>query len=67
MDTRKRTLVKAIIWNLIGLGVMLTVGFIATGSFIVGGAMAVVNASIGLSSYVLYERVWDRVHWGRNV
>jgi hypothetical protein len=26
-----------------------------------------VNASIGLSSYVLYERVWDRVHWGRNV
>ncbi len=67
MDTRGHTLVNAIIWSLIGLGVMLTVGFIATGSFVVGGAMAVVNASIGLSSYMLYGRVWDRVHWGRNV
>ncbi|AGI67104.1 putative DUF2061 family protein [Octadecabacter antarcticus 307] len=67
MDTRKRTLIKAVIWNLIGLSVMMTVGFIATGSFAVGGAMAVVNASIGLTTYVLYERVWDRVQWGRNV
>jgi uncharacterized membrane protein len=67
MDTRKRTFVKAIIWNLIGLSVMMLVGFVATGSFAIGGAMAVVNASIGLTSYVLYERVWDRVHWGRNV
>lgn len=67
MDTRKRTLIKAVIWNLIGLVVMMTVGFIATGSFAVGGAMAVVNASIGLTTYVLYERVWDRVQWGRNV
>ncbi len=67
MDTRKRTIVKAVIWNLIGLAVMILVGFMATGSFAVGGAMAVVNASIGLTTYVLYERVWDRVHWGRNV
>ena len=67
MDTRKRTLVKAVIWILIGLIVRLSAGFIATGSFVVGGAMAVVNASIGLSTYVLYEWVWDRVHWGRNV
>lgn len=67
MDTRNRTILKAIIWNLIGLACMMVVGFIATGSFAVGGAMALVNAALGLSMYVIYERVWARVSWGRNV
>lgn len=67
MDTKARTLTKALIWNAIGLAVMAGVGFVATGSFAVGGVMAVVNAALGLSMYVIYERVWARVRWGRNV
>lgn len=67
MDTRARTLTKALIWNVIGLAVMAAVGFVATGSFAVGGAMAVVNAVLGLTMYVIYERIWARVSWGRNV
>jgi uncharacterized membrane protein len=43
---------------------MIMVGFIATGSFAVGGAMAMVNTALGLSMYVIYERVWARVQWG---
>lgn len=66
MDTRKRTLVKALIWNVIGLITMIAVGFVATGSFAVGGAMAVVNAALGLSMYVIYERIWAQVRWGRH-
>ncbi|HCP81149.1 MAG TPA: hypothetical protein DIT67_06015 [Octadecabacter sp.] len=65
MDTPKRTITKAIIWNLIGLATMALVGLIATGSLAVGGAMALVNAALGLSMYVIYERVWNRVAWGR--
>ena len=65
MDTPKRTLTKALIWNLIGLATMAVVGLIATGSLVVGGAMALVNAALGLSMYVIYERVWNRVAWGR--
>lgn len=45
---------------------MMLVGFVATGSFAVGGAMAAVNTGIGLSMYMVYERLWSRVHWGRN-
>tara|TARA_B110000977_G_C11055655_1_gene483964 strand:- start:1631 stop:1834 length:204 start_codon:yes stop_codon:yes gene_type:complete len=67
METRKRTYVKAIIWNLIGLVTMILVGLIATGSIKVGGAMALVNAALGLSMYVIYERVWARLGWGREV
>ncbi len=66
METRKRTLVKAIVWNIIGLTVMALVGLTLTGSVAVGGAMAVVNTVIGLTMYVLYERVWARISWGRH-
>jgi len=65
METRARTLVKALLWNAIGLAVMSLVGLVLTGSAAIGGIMALVNTAIGLISYVLYERVWARISWGR--
>lgn len=65
MERPKRTMVKAIIWNLNGLLVMGLVGYVMTGSVGVGGMMAIVNTAIGLSLYVLYERIWSRISWGR--
>ena len=67
METRKRSLVKAVIWNLMGLMMMSLVGLVATGSAAVGGAMALVNTAIGFTLYLVYERVWSRVRWGRHV
>jgi uncharacterized membrane protein len=65
METRRRTLVKAVLWNLLGLAVMALVGLVMTGSAAVGGAMAAINTVIGLTMYVLYERFWARITWGR--
>jgi uncharacterized membrane protein len=67
METRTRSLVKAVIWNVIGLTVMAVVGYVATGSLTTGGAMALVNTAIGLGAYLVYERVWANVRWGRHV
>lgn len=67
METRQRSVVKAVVWNLMGLAMMSLVGLIATGSVAVGGAMAVVNAVIGLVMYLIYERVWANIGWGRSV
>lgn len=67
METRRRSLVKAVIWNLIGLLTMSLVGLLATGSAAVGGVMAVVNTAVGFALYLVYERVWSRVRWGRHV
>lgn len=64
MDTRRRTILKAVLWNLIGLGMMTLVGWIMTGSISFGGQMAGINAVLGLSMYVMYERIWARVRWG---
>ena len=66
-ETRVRTIVKAVIWNLIGLIVMAVVGFLLTGSWGVGGAMAMINAVTGLTTYIVYERVWANIRWGRHV
>lgn len=66
METRQRTLVKAAVWNLIGLAVMSLVGLGLTGSAVVGGSMALINTAIGFSTYVLYERFWARIRWGRH-
>ena len=67
METRARTLVKSILWTVLGLVVMAVVGFAFTGSLIAGGGMAAINATIGFVTYLLYERIWAAVRWGRRV
>lgn len=49
-----------------GLAVMTVVGLVATGSAAIGGALAVVNTAIGLTLYVIYERIWAGISWGRH-
>lgn len=66
MESRQRTAVKAIVWNIIGLTVMALVGLVMTGSMAVGGVMALINTAIGLTSYIVYERVWANIGWGRS-
>lgn len=45
---------------------MLLVGWVLTGSAALGGMIAVLNCGIGFAAYVVYERIWARVPWGRN-
>ena len=66
METRKRSLVKALIWNVIGLLSMALVGFLATGSASVSATMALINTCLGFTMYVMYERLWARIRWGRD-
>ncbi len=67
MDSGKRTILKAIVWNLLGLATMALVGFLATGSVAQGGGIALANTLVGLVCYVVYERLWSRITWGRHV
>ncbi|UAB90185.1 DUF2061 domain-containing protein [Ruegeria sp. SCSIO 43209] len=66
METRRRSVVKALVWNAMGLAMMTLVGLIATGSAALGGMVALVNTAIGLTMYVIYERIWAGITWGRN-
>ncbi len=65
METAQRSLVKAGLWNVIGLCMMALVGLAMTGSAVLGGKMALVNTGLGFASYLAYERIWARIGWGR--
>jgi len=65
METRRRTVVKATLWNLVGFLMMAVVGLTWTGSVAVGGAIALINTAVGFACYLVYERIWTRVSWGR--
>ncbi|WP_300516963.1 DUF2061 domain-containing protein [Aliiroseovarius sp.] len=66
METTRRSWVKAVLWNVLGLLTMSAVGLAMTGSAVVGGAMAAINTAIGFTLYILYERIWARIGWGRH-
>ncbi|WP_114287475.1 DUF2061 domain-containing protein [Candidatus Halocynthiibacter alkanivorans] len=65
MDSRRRLWAKAITWQVLGLFSMTALGAAFTGSFTAGGYFALAAAAIGLISYVIHERLWARVQWGR--
>lgn len=65
METAQRSVLKAILWNLLGLVTMTATGYLLTGSAAMGGAMAVVNMAVGIVLYFGYERIWTRISWGQ--
>lgn len=65
IDSKRRSLVKALLWQALGLASMILVGLYFTGSIKTGGTMALVNAGLGLVVYLIYERFWQSVGWGR--
>lgn len=66
METRLRSAVKGVVWTLLGLFTMSLVGSIVTGSATAGGLMAAINSALGFTLYLVYERVWARIRWGRH-
>ncbi len=65
MDQKKRTLTKALTWQGVGLIAMTLIGYVTTGSLTAAGSMAATASVVGLITYVLHERIWDKINWGR--
>ncbi|WP_425416748.1 DUF2061 domain-containing protein [Oricola indica] len=66
MDTKIRTIAKAVTWQILGLISMCALGFWQTGS--IGGALTLAfSASLmSIGVYFLHERAWGRIRWGRS-
>ncbi|MEX6505384.1 DUF2061 domain-containing protein [Jiella sp. M17.18] len=64
METRTRSLAKAVSWQILGFLVMSVLGYLFTGSMSSGGALAATATALGFVSYLLHERVWARISWG---
>lgn len=60
-----RAVAKSLTWQAIGLVTTMMTAFALTGSLATGGAMALSSAAIGSAMFIVHERLWDRVRWGR--
>lgn len=65
MDSPTRSIVKAVTWQLLGLLTMTLLAWFATGSLSAAGGLAISAAATGFICFVLHERIWARIPWGR--
>ena len=64
METTKRTIVKALSWQILGLLMMTMISYLHTGSMTSVLSLAGTSTVIGLISYVIHEKLWQRISWG---
>jgi len=66
METTRRTAVKAVTWQAMGLVAMSVLGFLYTGSWQSAGEFALGSAALGLVNFMIHEKLWARIAWGRD-
>ena len=64
-DTRRRSLVKAITWRLIGAFVLAIVTRSITGSWREAEIITATYTAIAVVLFYAHERVWQRIRWGK--
>ncbi|MEJ8473439.1 DUF2061 domain-containing protein [Roseibium algae] len=66
MDTTKRTLLKAVTWQLLGLITVTALSYPATGSLWAAMALALSASVTGFVAFFIHEKIWNRVSWGQS-
>jgi uncharacterized membrane protein len=64
MESKLRTLTKAITWQALGLATTAALAWFHTGNMVTAMSFALSTAASGLAFFVLHERIWARVRWG---
>ena len=64
--TRKRSVVKSIVWRIICIVVSVVVTFFLSGKWDIAVAVGTVYNVITMIPYYFHERIWNRIKWGTN-
>lgn len=67
MDTTARTIAKAVSWQLLGIVTMAALSYPHTGSLIAALSLAASASASGFVFFLVHERLWNAVRWGRAV
>ena len=65
MEQKKRTIIKALTWQSMGFVVMTLLGYLTTGSLRSAGGLAMATFVSGTIMFIIHERVWEKINWGR--
>ncbi len=58
MSTNRRAVLKATTWQTSGLLVMSLLGYAMTGSWELGGQIALLSTAVGFVAYFIHEKLW---------
>jgi len=64
-DSLKRSVAKAVSWRFFSVCFTVLISFLIIGSFAVAATIGVIDTIIKLFAYLVHERVWDRISFGR--
>ena len=65
-DTPRRSLVKTISWRITGSSATFAISYAVLGDFAVSSTIAIIQLTFNTLLYFVHERVWNKIHWGRN-
>jgi uncharacterized membrane protein len=62
--TRKRSVVKSVIWRTICIVVSVLTTFFLSGKWDIAIAVGTVYNAVTMILYYFHERIWNRIKWG---
>jgi uncharacterized membrane protein len=65
METKRRSLVKALSWRAFATVITASVTFLLTGEWLFALQVGVLDTASKLVLYYLHERAWVRINYGR--
>ena len=65
MESRKRSLIKSLVWRVVATTVTMLVSFIWLGEWTSAIVLAITANAIKSVLYYAHERLWNRTNFGR--
>jgi adenylylsulfate kinase len=65
MESRKRSIVKALSWRFFATAITVLVVFLLSGEVIFAAKIGLLDTTIKLAAYFVHERLWLRIAYGR--
>ncbi|MEM9489611.1 MAG: DUF2061 domain-containing protein, partial [Myxococcota bacterium] len=66
MDSKKRSLAKALSWRFIATFITALVAFVLTGELLFAVEIGLLDTTIKFAAYFAHERLWLRIRFGRH-
>jgi len=65
MESKKRTLVKGILYRILGTSLTFSVSYSITGSLPKSTSITFILLILKFLVYLVYERIWIKIKWGK--
>jgi uncharacterized membrane protein len=67
METRRRSLAKAMSWRFFATFITMSVAFVITGELTFALEIGLLDTAVKFLTYFGHERLWVRIQWGKQI